>query len=340
MNAAVKEINLFQLYDKNPEATAILTDVDKNVYNKIKEEPKTFLTGINAMLKQGLSYPLKDYYVFIQKGKKLAIQPTPRGTKKIISSLARKHGLSLVINEGVFHEGDEISLESDGQFDKFTIKKDLMNAVKKGIIVSSYAVVNVYRKNDLIARKVVYVPQDEYLKIKQMGNQQYEMMLASKVVMKRVLAGIYLLLGITVDTEDDETIAMLEEANRVDLEKEEEAQDDRYNIFFDSRDAIGMHLLFEELVQNVPDEEHDEAPYKWQKNWERFAKGTKGKMKEVESQLIEQGKSILTQLFDSLDNNHTDSIVELMEGITTEGKRILYDYVGSELTDQIKLAIK
>lgn len=223
--------NLFDIYKDNKEALAVLADKtsgrtgkagasDNATLAKIEASPVTFLSGIENMVGKGLSYINGDYYVFIQKGGVLTIHPTPRGSKIILSNIAKDNGLTVIINEGTFNNGDEFTLESDGQFDEFKIRKNPDAMLAGNQIIASYAVVSVFKDSEKVAKKVFYVPSNEYQKIKAMasGSANYEMTFASKVVIKRVLAGIYLLLGVTLSQDEQAVMAMLDEANRVDLE--------------------------------------------------------------------------------------------------------------------------
>ena len=135
-----------------------------------------------------------------------------------------------------------------------------------GHVISSYAFVSVYKEDNKISSKLFYLPKDEYLKIKGMasGSANYEMMFASKVVIKRVLAGIYLLLGVSLDKKQSETLVMLEEANRVDLEGEDEKVDLRFEGFLMTNNAVGMYLLEQEYLDGQSNFDFDDeaSPFK------------------------------------------------------------------------------
>lgn len=337
MSAVLKQ-TVWDIYSDNKEALSILSDSTPDVINKITSEPVTFTSGVNAMILQGLSYALKDYYVFIQKGNKLAIQPTPKGTKKLISKIAKEHGLSIVINEGVFNKGDDWSLETDGQFDTFTMKKDTSALLTGGQVISSYAFVSVYKENEKIATKLIYLPADEYLKIKAMakGSAGYEMMFASKVVIKRVLAGIYLLLGVSLDDSQAETIAMLEESNRVDLEVDENEKDERFEGFLLTGNAVGMYLLHKEYLNGHPNFDLDDDNGKaWVKLFSDLPKGFKGRAREQVNELIQDGDGQLNEIINYISSDDPE-VLNITKDFDNECKKLLAKELGEEMTSVLK----
>ncbi len=71
----------------------------------------------------------------------------------------------------------------------------------------------------MITRKLFIVPNDEYIVIKNMGSgNKFETMMAYKMVYKRVLNGIFSLLGVTLDRDDTKDIDTMAENMRVDDE--------------------------------------------------------------------------------------------------------------------------
>ena len=169
----------------------------------------------------GLSYIDNDYYTYQGKGG-LKIHETPKGVKKRIAQIAHKYNLSVVVTDGVFYKGDTVTLESDGTIEQINIKKNSQSLIMGGEILAPYAIVSVFKDNVMITRKMFIVPNDEYKVIRAMGTgNKFNTMMAYKMVYKRVLNGIFSLLGVTLDREDAKLIDDMAENMRVDRQIEE-----------------------------------------------------------------------------------------------------------------------
>ena len=91
-----------------------------------------------------------------------------------------------------------------------------------GEILAPYAIVSVFKDNVMITRKMFIVPNDEYKVIRAMGTgNKFNTMMAYKMVYKRVLNGIFSLLGVTLDREDAKLIDDMAKNMRVDRQIEE-----------------------------------------------------------------------------------------------------------------------
>jgi len=187
----------------------------RNVLNNNIEFIKSSIQKFNDL---GLSYIDNDYYVYQGKGG-LKCHETPKGVKKRIAQIAHKYDLSVVVTDGVFYQGDEISVTSDGTIETINIKKNSQSLIMGGDILAPYAIVSVFKDDVMITRKLFIVPNNEYKTIKAMGSgNNFHTMMALKMVYKRVLNGIFSLLGVTLDRADIKELDRMAEDMRVDDE--------------------------------------------------------------------------------------------------------------------------
>jgi len=187
----------------------------------IKQNKEFVFASIEKYNGIGLSYIDNDYYVYRGKGG-LKIHETPKGVKKTISQIAHKYNLSVVVIDGLFYYGDTIDVVSNGTIEDIKIVKNSKTLIMGGEILAPYAIVSVFKDDVMITRKLFIVPNDEYKAIKDMGSgNKFSTMMAYKMVYKRVLNGIYSLLGVTLDRKDTKHIDEMAENMRVDDIKEE-----------------------------------------------------------------------------------------------------------------------
>jgi hypothetical protein len=192
--------------------------VPNPLFNMIANSLGRVLMQVQRLNDEGLYYANGDIYIYVGKGG-VKVSETPKGVRKKLQQIALKHGLSVIINDGVLYKGDNISLETDGQIDTIHIVKNENYLLHGGEIVAPYAVVSVFKKDQMIARKLFIIPSIEYKEILKQGQgSKYPSMMAQKSVMKRVANNIFSLLGVTLDTEDTERIDEMGENMRVDTE--------------------------------------------------------------------------------------------------------------------------
>ena len=259
------------VYEKNAPLT--------NDLNKNKE---LVLASITKMVSEELSYVDNDYYVYRGKGG-LKIHETPKGVRKVLSRIALKHNLSVVILEGVICDGDSIELVSDGTIEEVKITKCTASLVGGVNILAPYAVVSVFKDNTLITRKLFIVPSNEYKAIKAMGSgNKFETLMAQKSVMKRVSSGIYSLLGVTLDRQDITRIDDMSEAMRVDDEESVEKSTPIDTIEELEKIKSGLDILDKEAVAIAKDSvlslyssEVDESKKSFKRVWTRTKRGIK-----------------------------------------------------------------
>jgi len=193
------------IYEKNRDLTQLL-EINREFVR----------SSIIKFEELGLNYINDDYYVYRGKGG-LKIHETPKGVRKHVAIIARKYNLSVVINDGILYEGDIVTKEGDGTIEKIYIKQNSQSLVMGGNILAPYAVVTVFKDNVMITKKLFIIPNNEYLAIVKMGSgNQFKTMMAQKMVMKRVLNGIYSLLGVTLDRRDVAEVDRMGEDMRVD----------------------------------------------------------------------------------------------------------------------------
>ncbi len=222
--------DLYQIYRNNKEAIDALATIDPKgagkVFSLIENQPVTFLSSIEKMQSLGLSASMGDYYVYTQRGGKLAIDPTPRGNKKILAVMG-----NIIVNDGAIRKGDTVSLKSCGRFDVFSIEKDMKSALLGGEIIASYAFATVLNsENEAIASKLFLIPANEYSSMLSQATgwaKTYPTMFASKVAIKRVISGIHALLGRVVTSEQQKTLRVMEESSRIDLDGRNYGNDDQ-----------------------------------------------------------------------------------------------------------------
>jgi len=221
------------------EALRVIWEKNSKISQKLNENTELIKAKVSEFESNGLRYIDDDYYVYRGKGG-IKIHETPKGVKKRIAQIAHKYNLSVVVTDGLFYKGDEISVESDGTIEDIKIKKNSNALIMGGDILAPYAIVSVFKDSVMITRKLFIVPNDEYIAIKNMGSgNKFQTMMAYKMVYKRVLNGIYSLLGVTLDRVDAKMIDEMAENMRVDNEKE------------DASEEIDTLVESEKIMENV-----------------------------------------------------------------------------------------
>lgn len=141
-------------------------------------------------------------------------------------------------------------------------------------------------------------------------------------------------------SENDQTSHILERLHQTEVADYQEMnrpdRDQRYDVFFDMMDGIGMYLLNREYLQDCPDEEQEKNHSIWMQFWDRFAEGTKGKLKQRETDLVNEGREGVELIVQHIENKDSLGVAEVLEGITVQGKRMLAKYLGEDLTAQLK----
>lgn len=181
---------------------------------------------VNELTDAGLLFSAGDFYVYAGRGG-IKVHETPKGVRKQLQRIAEKYGLNIVISDGVLYENDRISVKTDGRIDEVEIVKDQQTMVKGGTILAPYAVVTVFRNNnEIIAKKIFIIPYSEYVSIVKAGSgSSYPTMMAQKSVMKRVANSIYSLLGVAIEKEEhslDEMEERLSEPRSTNEPKQEQ----------------------------------------------------------------------------------------------------------------------
>lgn len=209
--SAVERIN-------NQPTINLVWEQNATIKDLLNKNQNLVLQRIDYYEALGLSFLDNDYYVYRGKGG-LKMHETPKGVKKRIAQIAHEYDLSVVVSDGIFYEGDTINVTSNGTIENIEIIKNSQSLIMGGEILAPYAIVSVFKDDVMITRKLFIVPNDEYKVIKAMGSgNKFATMMAYKMVYKRVLNGIFSLLGVTLNREHTKEIDRMAEDMRVDDE--------------------------------------------------------------------------------------------------------------------------
>jgi len=111
--------------------------------------------------------------------------------------------------------------------DEFTITKNAMAMFHGAKIIAPYAIVTILKNDRVFSKRLFVVPADEYQEIKKLGTgNKYHSMMAKKMVLRRVLKGIFSMIGTAINEADATEIENMATAMRVD--NEEEATPQKY----------------------------------------------------------------------------------------------------------------
>lgn len=211
---------LFEIYKNDKTMMNVVSDYPDKYINSLYAKHAKVKDMILFMEDKGLSYQNGDIYVYHGRGG-VKVSPTPKGVRKEISRIATKAGIKMSINDGVIYHGDKVSAKTDGTVDVVEIERDTDSLLGGGKIRSPYAIITIFNDdNSIRSRNFLNIPEDEYLVILRAGSgSKYPTMMASKSIMKRVLAKLYTLLGSSMTEEEKEFVSMMEDEMRSDSEE-------------------------------------------------------------------------------------------------------------------------